>query len=122
MTSDCGFIDFTVIGPVPTGSSAFVNVVGSLTFDQTCSGTICTADTVENAEAPGVENFRVTSSSPVAATEERPVCQTPWGSRTGYFLSRLKENATSAAVNGSPSFHFTPCRVLNTSVLGSVHA
>ena len=41
----------------------------------------------------------------------------PSVSRPGCVLIMLKVNATSLAVNGLPSFHFTPDRVVRVSVL-----
>jgi hypothetical protein len=35
----------------------------------------------------------------------------------GFCLIRLKVNATSLAVNGLPSFHLTPLRMVRVSVL-----
>ena len=37
--------------------------------------------------------------------------------RVVFFISRLKVNATSLAVIGVPSLNFTPCRMVNVSVL-----
>ncbi len=60
------------------------------------------------------------TSLPDAATLAT-CAHTPFVSRAGYFLSRLKVNTTSAGVSGLPSLHFTPCRMVNTSVFGSVN-
>jgi len=38
-------------------------------------------------------------------------------SRPAFFFSSWKVNSTSSAVNGLPSVHFTPDRIVNVSVL-----
>ena len=48
-------------------------------------------------------------------------CQIPLPSRAGYFLSRSKVKITSAGVKALPSLHFTPCRIVKTTVFGFVN-
>jgi len=43
--------------------------------------------------------------------------QEAFRSSAGCFLSRLKVKRTSAALNGFPSLHLTPLRIVTVSVL-----
>jgi hypothetical protein len=86
-----------------------VNLTGSETADQMCSGTIGVCAIVAANGTLGDLNVIVTSL-PLADTPA--ICdQTPLPSRAGYFFSRLKVNTTSAGVNGLPSLHLTPWRI-----------
>ena len=68
MTSCCGLNDFTLYGPVPTGSVALTNVTGSACCSHTCFGTTLISPKSVNAAAPGCENLIVTVFGSVAST------------------------------------------------------
>ena len=97
-------------GPVPTPPS-LVNLSGSATLDQMCSGTIWTLATMVKTSAAGALVVKTTVSSAVASTEAMAF-HTPPLSNAGYFLSRLKVKATSLAENAVPSENVTPLRVV----------
>src|SRR5882762_5747715 len=108
----------SVNGPVPTGL-VLVNFAGSGTDDHRCSGTIGVLATTPAKGTLGALNVTVTSLPDVATPV---ICaQTPLPSSAGYFLIRLNVNTTSAGVNGVPSLHFTFCRIVKSSVVGSVN-
>src|SRR6516162_412161 len=65
--------------------------------------------------ACGAANLSTTVSGPVAVAETG--AGVPVWAREGFLASRLKVNATSAALNGWPSLHFIPGRVVRVSVL-----
>ena len=61
-------------------------------------------------------NWKTTWSDPLADTLES-TDQSPFRSSAGYFFSRLKEKSTSLALNGVPSDHLTPLRIVKVRVL-----
>ena len=84
-----------------------------------CSGTIGTCAIVPANGTSGALNVNVTSL-PEAETPE--ICaQIPVVSSAGYFFSMLNVNTTSAGVKAVPSLHFTPGRIVYTSVVGLVN-
>src|SRR5918995_4753229 len=96
----------TVYGPVPT-ASGLVNFSGPDSFDQMCSGTILVSAIWESVGTAGSLKVNVTSVSLVAVTLESFV-HSPFRSKPGFSLKRLNVYATSLALNGLPSDHFTP--------------
>src|SRR6516162_750015 len=65
--------------------------------------------------ACGEANLSTTVSGPVAVALTG--AGVPVWAREGFLAIRLKVNATSAALNGLPSLHLTPDRVVRVSVL-----
>ena len=96
-----------------------MNVAGSAIFDQIWAGTIGVEAMAAAKGTSGLMKVNVTLA-PVTFTE-LITDQMPGPSSAGYFFSRLKENSTSAEVNGRPSLHFTPERSVYTSVVGLVN-
>jgi hypothetical protein len=102
-------------GPVPTGLGS-VNVAG-FTVDQMCSGTMNVCAIRNRFANSGWLNF----STAVFASGAVALSGTgvPSVVRPLLCLIMLKVKATSAALNGLPSFHCTLGRVLRVSVLPS---
>src|SRR6516164_2163226 len=65
--------------------------------------------------ACGVANLMTAVLGPVAVALTG--AGVPVWAREGFLASRLKVKATSAALNGLPSLHLTPDRVVRVSVL-----
>ncbi len=102
-------------GPVPTGW-VLVKFAGFETVDQMCLGTIGVCAIVAANGTSGALKVMVTS---LPAAETAVTCdQIPLLSSAGYFFSRSNVNTTSAGVSGVPSLHFTPGRIVYTSVVG----
>src|SRR6185437_67976 len=100
-------------GPVPTGVGS-LNVAGLLSEAQTCCGTIWVCRISGRLAYSGALKFSVAVLPDAVALVGTGVAGTL---RAGNFLIRLKVKATSAALNGLPSLHFTPDRVVMARVL-----
>ncbi len=98
-------------GPVPTGLSLMF-VTGSLMSFQMCSGTIAW---LASTAGSCIRDFDLKVSTAVSSAVAFAVAARPDGFSAGVFAIRLNVNATSFAVNGCPSFHLTPGRVLMVS-------
>ncbi len=84
-----------------------------------CWGTIGVCAIVAANGTSGALKVIVTS---LPEAETPVICdQIPLLSSAGYFFSRSKVKTTSAGVKGVPSLHFTPCRIVYTSVVGLVN-
>ena len=103
--------DFSLNGPVPTGFS-LRSVVGSLMSFQMCSGTIAW---LASTAGSCMKDFDLKVSTAVSSDVAFAVAARPDGFSAGVFETRLNVNATSFAVNGWPSFHFTSWRILMVS-------
>src|SRR5437879_363847 len=95
-------------GPVPTGFGS-AKLVG-FTPDQMCCGTMKVCPIRNRLAYSGWLKF----STAVVALGALALAGTgvPSVARPGCVLIMLKVNATSLALNGLPSFHFTPDRVV----------
>src|SRR5713226_8402326 len=100
-------------GPVPTGLGS-ANLVGSPTVDQMCCGRMLTCPMRNRFAYSGFGKVSVTELPDAEALVGIGV---PTMLSAGVLMSRLNVYATSAALNGLPSFHFTPCRMVRVSVL-----
>src|SRR5579864_2176757 len=105
-------------GPAPTGCG-LVKVTGLAIVDQMCWGTIGVCAIVAANGTSGALKVNVTS---LPEADTALICdQTPLVSSALYFFSRLNVNTTSAGVKAVPSLHFTPVRIVYTSVVGLVN-
>src|SRR6516162_6881913 len=110
----CGVNLSRTYGPVPTGLAS-PYVAGLLTDCQMCWDTMGWVPIRYMLPACGWAKLSTTVLGPVAVAlvgAGVPV----WAS-AGFLASRLKVNATSAALNDWPSLHFTPDLVVRVSVL-----
>src|SRR5215469_776682 len=111
MVKPCGLNLSSMYGPVPTGFAS-----GLATEPQMCCDTIWVFRMKNRLASWGSAKVSV-------AVFPEPVALTGIGVAgvfsAGYFLIRLNVNATSAALNGLPSLHFTPSRVVIVMVLPS---
>src|ERR1051326_7404474 len=107
----------TLNGPVPTGSGS-AQVSGWAAASpalKMCFGTMPTwSAKLKKYVWAGLANVIVTLL-PAAATDCRPApVHSEYRSTDGVDFIRLNVNATSSALNGWPSFHLTPSRIVNT--------
>ncbi len=96
-------------GPVPTGFG-LIDLVGSSIFSHTCCGTIGVLPMIwASSVNDGFSNVSTAVLSSLATDETslRPVALI-----TGVRRARSNVYATSFALNGWPSDHFTPSRVV----------
>src|ERR1700677_3919825 len=98
-------------GPVPTGFAS-VKVTG-LTVLQTACGRMAVPAICCRLVYCAVGKVTVTLLPDVLT----PEMSRPSRLSAAFFLMRLKVNATSAAVNGVPLFHFTPWRIAKVIAL-----
>src|SRR3954451_19741050 len=102
----------TAYGPVPTGCGSS-NFTGSFWEPQTCLETIGVSPAMyQKYGVAGALNCMLTVF-PLAVTLSRIEVHSALKSRPGLSFIRLKVKATSSAVIGLPSFHFTPSRIVN---------
>src|ERR1022692_1528524 len=113
MLKPCGLNLSSMNGPVPTGLGS-ANVVGSPTDCQMCWGRMLTCPMRNRFAYWGVLKFSVTDLPDEVALVGSGV---PTILSAGFLMNRLNVYATSAALNGLPSFHFTPWRMVRLSVL-----
>src|SRR5215510_12764047 len=100
-----GLQGLTVYGPVPTGCGS-ANVSG-------CTGTMPTRLAKYQKYGCAVLANCMVTWLPVAVTLCSPApVQSEYRSVAGTRFIRSNVNATSCALNGCPSFHFTPDRML----------
>src|SRR5215469_4056731 len=111
-----GLHGLTVYGPVPTGCGS-ANVSGctaALPVDQMCWGTMPTKFAKYQKYGCAVLSNCMLTWLPVAVTLCSPApVHSEYRSVAGTRFIKLNVNATSCALNGCPSFHFTPDRMLN---------
>src|SRR5689334_24694545 len=112
-----GLHGLTLNGPVPTGSgSAQVSGCAAASpVENTCSGTMPTwLAKLKKYGSAGLSNVIVTWLALAVTLCSPAAVHSAYASVDGTRFIRLKVNATSWALNGWPSFHFTPSRTVKT--------
>src|ERR1035438_7077492 len=89
-----------------------MSLAGSLILDQMCSATIGVCPSTCGS---WVNDFVLKVSTAVWSSVAVAVAFSPLVFRAGFLWIKLKVYATSVAVNGWPSVHFTPARVVMRS-------
>src|SRR5262245_2993088 len=104
-------------GPVPTGvgSSQVSGWAAAAPVEKMCLGTMPTWLAKLKKYGPAAWLNVIVTCLPLAVTLVRPApVHSEYRSVAGTRFIRLKVNATSSALNGCPSFHFTPSRTVKT--------